>query len=296
MVDVVETEETLKRFDPPGGQLVARLDPSKPLHKLSSAFSFWFVKRVHGPRTQENYERNIKRIATVDSVSLFFFSFFFFFFLFFLLHAAQIEGFWSVYNHLVRPNDLSNANDYHLFRAGIKPMWEDPANKRGGKFTVRLRKGFASRYWEDLLLAVVGEQFGVGNELCGIGVSLRYNEDILSVWNATADDHLAKKQIYAALSVVMPLVTAANAAVDYKAHDSALQTAAQRRRQQRVLQKKAGTAAATGVAGAPPAALNKSAPNLAPGDELLDDGELDDLNDDDDGELDDASNEDERAV
>lgn len=193
----------------------------------------------------------------------------------------------------MRPNELSNANDYHLFRAGIKPMWEDPANKRGGKFTVRLRKGFASRYWEDLLLAVVGEQFGVGAELCGIGVSLRYNEDILSVWNATADDHLAKKQIYAALSLVMPLVTAANAAVDYKAHDSALQTAAQRRRQQRVLQKKA---AAGGPASASAALLNKSAPNIAPGDELLDDGELDDLNDDDDGELDDASAEEERPL
>jgi hypothetical protein len=66
--DVVETEETLRRFDPAGGQLVAQLDPTKPVHKLSTPFSFWFVKRVHGPRTQENYERNIKRFATVDSV------------------------------------------------------------------------------------------------------------------------------------------------------------------------------------------------------------------------------------
>lgn len=160
---------------------------------------------------------------------------------------------------------MSNSNDYHVFRAGIKPTWEDPANKRGGKFTVRLRKGFASRYWEDLLLAVLGEQFGVGTELCGIGVSMRYNEDILSVWNATADDHEAKKTIYAALATVMPLVTSANAAVDYKAHDSALQTAATRRRQQRAAQKK--------VTGG--GSLNKSAPDVQ---QLGDD----DANDDDD--------------
>jgi hypothetical protein len=170
---------------------------------------------------------------------------------------------------LIRPNELSNSNDYHVFRAGIKPTWEDPANKRGGKFTVRLRKGFASRYWEDLLLAVLGEQFGVGTELCGIGVSMRYNEDILSVWNATADDHEAKKTIYTALATVMPLVTAANAAVDYKAHDSALQTAATRRRQQRAAQKKA-----TGSG-----SLNKSAPDV----QLGDDEEDDEDDGDDDG-------------
>jgi translation initiation factor 4E len=157
---------------------------------------------------------------------------------------------------LVRPNDLSNANDYHFFRAGIKPMWEDPANKRGGKFSVRLRKGFASLYWESLLFAVIGEQFGVGSELCGIGVSLRYNEDILSVWNATADDHLAKKQIYAALCTIMPLVTAAtSAAIDYKAHDAALQSAAQRRRLQRALHKK----------GAPPNPNAKDSGRATPG-------------------------------
>jgi hypothetical protein len=70
MEEVIETEETLKRFDPPGGQLIARPEANgKPVHKLSTPFSFWYVRRVQGPRTQENYERNIKRIATVDSVS-----------------------------------------------------------------------------------------------------------------------------------------------------------------------------------------------------------------------------------
>jgi translation initiation factor 4E len=169
---------------------------------------------------------------------------------------------------LIRPNDLSNANDYHFFRAGIKPMWEDAANKRGGKFSVRLRKGFASLYWESLLFAVIGEQFGVGSELCGIGVSLRYNEDILSVWNATADDHLAKKQIYSVLCTIMPLVAAAtSAAIDYKAHDAALQSAAQRRRQQRALQKKGvtpGATATTQAGGAAAASQGRGAGGSGP--------------------------------
>jgi hypothetical protein len=36
----------------------------------------------------------------------------------------QLEGFWKYYNHLVRPHDLPNTSDYHLFKEGIKPMWE----------------------------------------------------------------------------------------------------------------------------------------------------------------------------
>lgn len=41
--------------------------------------------------------------------------------------------------------------DYHLFKTDIKPMWEDPANRKGGKWMIRVRKGIASRYWEDLV-------------------------------------------------------------------------------------------------------------------------------------------------
>lgn len=36
----------------------------------------------------------------------------------------QVEGFWRLYNHMMRPNDLPNTMDYHLFKTGIKPMWE----------------------------------------------------------------------------------------------------------------------------------------------------------------------------
>ena len=159
----------MARFDPVCGRLEPIVAADKVRHPLHTPFAFWYVKRVHGARAQENYERNIRRLACV----------------------ADVESFWAVYNHLVRPNELSNSSDYSFFRSHIKPMWEDPANKAGGKFMLRLRKGFASRYWEDLLFAVIGEQLGVGDELCGVSVSVRYNEDILSVWHRNAQDHEA---------------------------------------------------------------------------------------------------------
>ena len=88
------------------------------------------------------------------------------------------------------------------------------------------------------LLAMIGEQFAVGDELCGIGMSIRYNEDILSVWNKSADDAEAKKCVFDGLAKALPLATVAYTTVEYKAHDDALQTAALRRQQQRNGQKK----------------------------------------------------------
>ena len=93
------------------------------------------------------------------------------------------EAFWSVYAHLRRPSALPAVSDYHLFRKGVRPVWEDAANKRGGKWIVRLKKGVADRYWEDLLLAVVGDMFGdAGDEVCGAVLSVRQGEDVLSLW------------------------------------------------------------------------------------------------------------------
>lgn len=51
---------------------------------------------------------------------------------------------------------------------------QDEANQRGGKWIVRLRKGLASRCWENLVLAMLGEQFMVGQEICGAVVSIRF--------------------------------------------------------------------------------------------------------------------------
>jgi translation initiation factor 4E len=107
----------------------------------------------------------------------------------------KVEQFWRIYNHLQRPNEFKTTTDYHLFKNGIKPTWEDPQNERGGKWMVRLKKGLTSRYWEELVLAIIGEQFDVGHEICGAVVSIRHNEDILSVWNKNADNTEAKNKI-----------------------------------------------------------------------------------------------------
>jgi translation initiation factor 4E len=106
-----------------------------------------------------------------------------------------VEHFWRIYNHIIRPNDIKTTTDYHLFKYGVTPTWEDPVNQKGGKWMVRLKKGLSSRLWEELVLAIIGEQFDVGHEICGAVVSVRHSEDILSVWNKTADNNEATSKI-----------------------------------------------------------------------------------------------------
>lgn len=85
-----------------------------------------------------------------------------------------------------RPSELAQMADYHLFKKGVRPIWEDEENRKGGKWVVRLKKGVADRYWEDLCFAMVGDQFvEASEEVCGAVVSVRNGEDILSIWTAT---------------------------------------------------------------------------------------------------------------
>lgn len=131
-----------------------------------------------------------------------------------------MEDFLSTYCWLARPNDLETISDYHLFKEGLRPTWED--SPVGGKWIIRLKKGLASRYWESLVFALIGDQFDVPNsEICGAVISIRNSEDILSVWNQTADDASTNLKIRDTLKRVLGLPE--NCIMEYKAHRQALQ-------------------------------------------------------------------------
>ena len=115
---------------------------------------------------------------------------------------------------------MPNSTDLHIFRSGIKPMWEDERNRYGGKVVVRVRKGLAARYWEDVCCAIVGEQFGVGDEICGAGLSLRFQEDIISIWNRTATNHEGNARISEVLRRVLNL--GPQGVSEYKPHQTSL--------------------------------------------------------------------------
>ncbi|KAF9436743.1 Eukaryotic translation initiation factor 4E type 2 [Entomortierella beljakovae] len=170
---------------------------SVTLHPLRFNWVFWFMRRAPGSKIV-NYESAMKKIATFGSV----------------------EDFWSVYSHLKRPHELPSVSDYHLFKQGVRPVWEDSTNINGGKWIVRLKKGLASRYWENLVIAVIGDQFDVGSEICGAVLSIRGGEDILSLWNQSAHEGRINLKIRDTMKRVLNLPS--DTIMEYKTHNDAL--------------------------------------------------------------------------
>lgn len=87
--------------------------------------------------------------------------------------CATVEEFWKTWSQLPQPSELLSkrmvlnvADGFHivdalmLFRDGVSPQWEDPANAGGGHFQLPLRAGLGSgqidEYWNNLVLGVIG--------------------------------------------------------------------------------------------------------------------------------------------
>lgn len=69
-----------------------------------------------------------------------------------------------------------------MFKEGIKPMWEDENNVKGGRWLVvvdkQKRTQLLDHYWLELLMAIIGEQFEEhGEHICGAVVNVRQKGD-----------------------------------------------------------------------------------------------------------------------
>jgi translation initiation factor 4E len=101
-----------------------------------------------------------------------------------------VESFCRYFNWLKPPSKLERNSNYHLFKSGIKPMWEDEANANGGKWVLTMKNNPAllDRCWSWLAMALVGEELEDGDEICGAVVSLRSKVDRIQVWTRSKDD------------------------------------------------------------------------------------------------------------
>ncbi|PFH51945.1 hypothetical protein AMATHDRAFT_141381 [Amanita thiersii Skay4041] len=185
------------------------LTSSPNVHPLRNTWVFWFRQQRSPGNKALNYEEGIKKISSFSSV----------------------ESFWSLWTHLSPPSALQPTTDYLVFHSGVRrPVWEDPLNHTGGKWIIRLKKGVADRIWEELVLATVGDQFdecrnsvettrskgeGEGEngsssgvewpEICGCTISVRQNEDIVSLWNRVDGDIKTREKIRDTLRKVLNL-------------------------------------------------------------------------------------------
>ena len=91
---------------------------------------------------------------------------------------SDVETFWSVFNHIRGPSEISTGTTYFLLKEGIKPEWEDPKCIGGGEWVYSFPKKHvpADQYWLDLVMFCVGESFTYSDNLLGCCVANRKNQ------------------------------------------------------------------------------------------------------------------------
>lgn len=93
-------------------------------------------------------------------------------------------------NNITPTSELAVKSDYHLFKKGVRPEWEDPQNKHGGKWSYSFREKRTvpiDDLWLFVMLAAIGETLesqGDG-EVMGVVVNVRKGFYRIGVWTKT---------------------------------------------------------------------------------------------------------------
>merc|ERR1712227_182165 len=130
-------------------------------HPLQNSWTLWFFKN---DKTKQ-WEENQREIITFNTV----------------------EDFWALYNHIELASRLAAGCDYSLFKEGVKPMWEDDRNKKGGRWLINLDKSQRStsldNFWLEVMLCLIGEAFDEHSRYVnGAVVSIRAKGDKIGMW------------------------------------------------------------------------------------------------------------------
>eukprot|EP00522_Entomoneis_paludosa_P014871 CAMPEP_0172452820 /NCGR_PEP_ID=MMETSP1065-20121228/10366_1 /TAXON_ID=265537 /ORGANISM="Amphiprora paludosa, Strain CCMP125" /LENGTH=212 /DNA_ID=CAMNT_0013204939 /DNA_START=192 /DNA_END=830 /DNA_ORIENTATION=+ len=131
-----------------------------------------------------------------------------------LAHFSTVQEFWRNFNHIPTPSqvffdgdcrkkvgpDLRTIEEFSLFKKGIEPEWGDPANANGGEWFCRqaLEGEVLDLYWQNLVLAVVGETIedavsagkdgsGVINGIRVLDKSRNFPQFKIEIWINTRD-------------------------------------------------------------------------------------------------------------
>lgn len=97
---------------------------------------------------------------------------------------STIEEFWRCFCFIPKPSEAfdqqgrkilgRNVDTFSVFRKGILPEWEDPANANGSDIFIRKSLTYEQLdlYWSNLVLGMIGENLDeTGEEICGCRVS-----------------------------------------------------------------------------------------------------------------------------
>uniref|UniRef100_A0A1D1YHF2 eIF-4F 25 kDa subunit n=1 Tax=Anthurium amnicola TaxID=1678845 RepID=A0A1D1YHF2_9ARAE len=165
-------EGELEEGEIAGSDLPPGAAPQHQPHPLENSWTFWF----------DNPAAKAKQAAWGSSLRP--------------VHTfSTVEDFWGLYNNIHHPSKLVSGADFHCFKNKIEPKWEDPVCANGGKWTIGCTRGKVDTWWLYTLLAMIGEQFDYGDEICGTVVSVRAKHVKIAMWTKNASNEEAQVSI-----------------------------------------------------------------------------------------------------
>lgn len=137
---------------------------------------------------------------------------------------VSVKEFYQHFNNIPVEN-LKLRDSIHLFHLGVKPVWEDPRNTRGGAWYFKVSKDLASQFWHEMCLLAVGDilqgavetkrackllrfhsriydtncGLAFNDDICGISYSVRWNAVQIAVWNRDADNEEGRTKLLAVI-------------------------------------------------------------------------------------------------
>nr|QBH73399.1 eukaryotic translation initiation factor 4e [Isotomurus palustris] len=173
----------------------AELIEDGPKHALQNKWKFWYFEN----NKDKSWEENLRVVSEFYTV----------------------EDFWSIYNHIKNASELKTGCSYFVFKDGVKPMWEDPVNRPGGRWLIsfdrRLRPQLDNQ-WLEVLLCLIGEAFDDdGDDICGVVVDIRGKMDKISVWTSDCKN---KERILNIGKVIKTRLSLPNNHMTYESHEA----------------------------------------------------------------------------
>ncbi|KAL7074074.1 hypothetical protein ACQ4LE_006713 [Meloidogyne hapla] len=166
-------------------------------HRLKTRWTFWYLN----PDRDLTWLERLKKVCTIESA----------------------ESFWALFDNIRPPTGVQSGCDYNFFKQDIQPVWEVPENKDGGRLIVTIDKSKIEHLdvlWLELLVALIGEQFGRDSEyICGAVCNIRSKGHKICLWTKDAEAEDVNRRIGTILKSRFQDTTNCNIRVNYEEHN-----------------------------------------------------------------------------
>ncbi|KAI0471058.1 translation initiation factor eIF4e [Xylariaceae sp. FL0804] len=119
----------------------------------------------------------------------------------------SVQDFWR-YSNNTPVEQIKMRESLYLFKSGFRPVWEDRRNILGGSWTFRVPKAAGPDFWTRVQLMAIGEKLqealAEGDQVCGVGLSVRFNSHLVSVWHRDASLAQSVDGLLSALLAELP--------------------------------------------------------------------------------------------